>query len=85
MQSGAVSSAGGALSAAWGSGGVRGVGRLYKGASLGLMRDVPFFGINLLVYEQLRAAALVRAQARMLSDGGSAELSTLDLIVIGAH
>jgi len=85
MQSGAVSSAGGALSAAWGSGGIRGVGRLYKGASLGLMRDVPFFGINLLVYEQLRAAALVRAQARVLSDGGSAELSTMDLIVIGAH
>jgi hypothetical protein len=85
MQSGAVSSAGGALSAAWGSGGIRGVGRLYKGASLGLMRDVPFFGINLLVYEQLRAAALVRAQARVLSDGGRAELSTMDLIIIGAH
>jgi len=50
---------------------------LYKGASLGLMRDVPFFGINLLVYEQLRAAALVRAQALVLSDGGSAELSTM--------
>ncbi|KOO31642.1 mitochondrial carrier [Chrysochromulina tobinii] len=84
MQSGAVSSAGGALSAAWGSGGIRGVGRLYKGAGLGLMRDVPFFGINLLVYEQLRAAALVRAQARVLSDGGRAELSTMDLIIIGA-
>ena len=36
-------------------------------------------------YEQLRAAALVRAQARVLSDGGRAELSTMDLIVIGAH
>lgn len=76
--------ASGALRAAWGGGGLGAVRRLYNGAGLGLLRDVPFFSINLLLYEQLRAAAMVRAQARALADGSRPELSASELVVIGA-
>ena len=58
MQSGAVSAASGtlgALRAAWSSGGLSGV---YRGASLALARDVPFFSINLALYENLKALTL---------------------------
>ena len=63
VQADASTSAAKAMRAAWGGG----VGALYRGAGLGLMRDVPFFGCNLLIYEQLKAAAVeekLRAQRR---------------------
>ena len=45
----------GTLRAAWRSGGVAG---LYRGAGIALMRDLPFFSVNLALYERLKAAAL---------------------------
>ena len=50
-----------AMRTAW-AGGAR---SLYRGAGLGLMRDVPFFGCNLLIYEQLKAAATDQRAARI--------------------
>jgi hypothetical protein len=48
-------SAFGLLHEAWRGAGLRGV---YRGAGLGLLRDVPFFSINLALYEQLKEAML---------------------------
>lgn len=49
------------------------------------MRDVPFFGCNLLLYEQLRAAATAR-RARLAGSGEpvSLQLSAMELVLIGA-
>lgn len=60
VQADASISAASALRSAWGGG----VGALYRGAGLGLMRDVPFFGCNLLIYEQLKAAAIDQKSRR---------------------
>ena len=64
VQSDATVTAMAAFRAAWGSGGLSGFASLYRGAGLALVRDVPFFGVNLLVYEQLKASALARARAQ---------------------
>ena len=45
-------------------GGVRGV---YRGMGLALLRDVPFFSINLALYEQLKARALLRKRRHAAS------------------
>ena len=58
---------------AWGTGGRAAVARLYNGAGLALVRDVPFFGLNLLIYEQLKAVALQRAMARALAPSSSSD------------
>lgn len=49
-----------ALRKAWGTGGLAGLSGMYRGAGLALARDVPFFGFNLLIYEQLKATLLAR-------------------------
>ncbi len=46
-------------------GGVRGV---YRGMGLALLRDVPFFSINLALYEQLKARALLRKRRHAASE-----------------
>ena len=51
MQSGASTSVVSAVQTALTEGGVLG---LYRGAHLALLRDVPFFSINLVLYERLR-------------------------------
>jgi hypothetical protein len=56
LQAGAAPSAAAAVQEAL-RGGVRGV---YRGMGLALLRDVPFFSINLVVYETLKAQALLR-------------------------
>ena len=63
------------LRAAWGDGGVAGI---YRGVGLALMRDVPFFSINLALYERLKAGALSRSgtQRQTLSGG--------EVLLIGA-
>ena len=86
VQADASTNAVAALRSAWGAGGLAGASNLYRGAGLSLIRDVPFFGFNLLIYEQLRAAATTRAQKRATAAGQapeSASLSPLDLILIG--
>lgn len=72
VQADATISAAGALRAAWGAGGMVGLSNMYRGAGLALIRDVPFFGFNLLIYEQLKAAALVRANERARASAASA-------------
>lgn len=64
VQADATVGAAAALRSAWGTGGAVGLANLYRGAGLALVRDVPFFGFNLLIYEQLKAGALARATAR---------------------
>lgn len=64
VQAGAAPSAAAALRAAWGSGGRAGVARLYRGVGPALLRDVPFFSINLLAYERLKLEAQARAERR---------------------
>ena len=91
MQSGAVSAASGtlgALRAAWTSGGLSGV---YRGASLALARDVPFFSVNLALYENLKALTLagaLQAQSAAARSGQLAEseveLSAGETLQIGA-
>ena len=56
LQAGAAPSAAAAVQTAL-RGGVRGV---YRGMGLALLRDVPFFSINLALYETLKAQALLR-------------------------
>ena len=78
LQTGSEPSTAAALQAAWGRGGLAG---LYRGAGLALMRDVPFFSINLVLYEQLRATAAIEKRKR--SDGLSLELTTFEGILTG--
>ena len=56
LQAGTAPSAAAAVQEAV-RGGVRGV---YRGMGLALLRDVPFFSINLVLYETLKAQALLR-------------------------
>ena len=86
VQAGSARSVGAALSAAWGAGGLLGVRSFYRGAGLALLRDVPFFSINLLAYEQLKNAALAKAAARNAAAGSSLPpvLSNREAICIGA-
>ena len=86
VQADASTNAVGALRSAWGKGGLSGASNLYRGAGLSLVRDVPFFGFNLLIYEQLRAAATSRARTRAIARGDSpdgAQPTPLELILIG--
>ena len=76
-----------AMRTAW-SGGLPSI---YRGVGLGLMRDVPFFGCNLVIYEQLKAAARESKYRRCVVQGGgggkckaTAELTPLELVLIGA-
>ena len=78
VQGGSAANAADALRVAWGAGGTGAMRRFYTGAGLALMRDVPFFSINLLLYEQLRARAVARAALR------GEEISPLDLVIVGA-
>ena len=55
-----------AMRTAW-SGGLPSI---YRGVGLGLMRDVPFFGCNLVIYEQLKAAARESKYRRCVVRGG---------------
>lgn len=86
VQTGAAKSVGAALRAAWGSGGLEGLSGLYRGAGLALMRDVPFFSINLFAYERLKAKALSAAAAKAAAAGSTepVQLSNTDAILIGA-
>jgi hypothetical protein len=59
MQAGSAASVNSALRDAWARGGVSG---LYRGAGLALLRDVPFFSMNLALYEQLRQVVLTWRQ-----------------------
>lgn len=94
LQAGAAADTTGALQAAWGRGGVRG---LYRGAGLALGRDVPFFSINLALYEQLKASALHGRGRRadtpdsggqmscgLAGQGGEEALSGVEVFLIGA-
>ncbi len=80
MQAGAGSmsrqSAFALLCGAWHDAGLRGV---YRGAGLGLLRDVPFFSINLALYEQLKGAMLRYRTASQWTGVDSQELSRLRL------
>eukprot|EP00930_Biecheleria_cincta_P040411 TRINITY_DN27695_c0_g1_i2.p1 TRINITY_DN27695_c0_g1~~TRINITY_DN27695_c0_g1_i2.p1 ORF type:complete len:277 (+),score=26.37 TRINITY_DN27695_c0_g1_i2:120-950(+) len=77
LQAGAANSMRQALRGALKSG----VGGLYRGAGLSLMRDVPFFSINLVVYEQLRALSI---SLRTPSEAGTAGVQAQDAFLIGA-
>lgn len=90
MQTDASSSAMGALSSAWGVGGLTGVAGMYRGAGLALVRDVPFFGFNLLFYEQLKAWLLAKKASRApianstdATPRSKLELSALESLLIG--
>jgi hypothetical protein len=80
------------LRAAWGRGGAPALSRLYRGVGLALVRDVPFFGLNLLFYERLKAIATTNHLERIGSTvgGGSqphqqaVELPSVELVTIGA-
>ena len=76
VQTGAAPNAAAALRAACRGGGLAAVGGLYRGAGLALLRDVPFFSLNLLVYEGLRVRALAAS-----ADG---TLSNRESLLIGA-
>jgi hypothetical protein len=93
VQADSTISALGAIRTSWQSGGIRG---MYRGVGLSLARDVPFFGCNLLIYEQLKAAATARAVERAAatraasprsranpSDSEPMALRPLELILIG--
>lgn len=81
MQADGSSSMFGAIRAAWGVGGLAGLAGMYNGVGLQLLRDVPFFGFNLLFYENLKAKATARkAKATGVANP---ELSPLELLFIG--
>ena len=86
VQAGAATGVGAAMRTAWGSGGLAGMLGLYRGAGLALVRDVPFFSINLLAYERLKAAAVDRAKVKAIAEGSAepTELSNKDAFLIGA-
>lgn len=81
LQAGAAPSSSAALHAAWGNAGFVG---LYRGAGLALMRDVPFFSINLMLYEHLRAWAIAEKNRRFGGDGNVTQLSPAEAILTGA-
>merc|ERR1740133_791072 len=60
-------------------GGVRGV---YRGMGLALLRDVPFFSINLVLYETLKAQALLRK--RDATGDTEARLEPAEVLLLGA-
>lgn len=77
LQAGAANSMQQALRGAL-KNGVRG---LYRGAGLSLLRDVPFFSINLVVYEELRALSI---SFRTPSEASTSSVTTQDAFLIGA-
>uniref|UniRef100_A0A6S9URV5 Mitochondrial carrier protein n=1 Tax=Chrysotila carterae TaxID=13221 RepID=A0A6S9URV5_CHRCT len=85
VQTGAAGSAAAAIRVAVGSGGLSAVSAFYRGAGLTLLRDVPFFSINLLLYEQLKARALAM-QGRETVDGvaEAGALPAMQAILLGA-
>ena len=70
VQAGAASSAAAALRTATAGGGVGAVRRLYTGAGIQLMRDVPFFTLNLLIYETLKAGVAQELMRRAQRERG---------------
>lgn len=80
LQAGASSGTGSALWVAWSSGGVAG---LYRGVGLALMRDVPFFSLNLALYEQLRLRQINRRRAQRQAGAGG-QLTPTEAVVVGA-
>lgn len=83
VQAGASSGTRSALKSAWANGGVAG---LYRGLGLSLMRDVPFFSVNLTLYEQLRLRKIEQrcAVGSMSGKDKKAELSPYEAVLIGA-
>lgn len=84
MGSNSADSAFGLLREGWRDAGLRGV---YRGAGLGLLRDVPFFSINLALYEQIKAALLrYRATRHQSTQDFSRprDLSSSDALLVGA-
>jgi hypothetical protein len=71
VQAGAAPSVGAALRTACQGGSLAAVGNFYRGAHLTLLRDVPFFTLNLVMYEELKAAAVDKAAASRRSSNGS--------------
>jgi hypothetical protein len=75
----------GLLGEAWRDAGLAGV---YRGVGLALMRDVPFFSINLALYEQLKATALRRRRRRGSRASSTPtvgdELSGGEVLLVGA-
>jgi len=85
VQTGAATSAVIAMRAACEGGGMRAAANFYRGAGLTLLRDVPFFTINLVLYEQLKAAALARADATSGEPGSRrTELDGREALLLGA-
>jgi len=78
LQAGAAPSAAAAVQEAL-RGGVRGV---YRGMGLALLRDVPFFSINLVLYETLKAQALLRK--RDATGDTEARLEPAEVLLLGA-
>uniref|UniRef100_A0A7S0LDU2 Mitochondrial carrier protein n=1 Tax=Coccolithus braarudii TaxID=221442 RepID=A0A7S0LDU2_9EUKA len=86
VQAGSSPSAIAALRTVASAGGLRSFRALYRGAGLTLLRDVPFFSINLLLYEQLKTAAVARRR-RTSSLEDALSRSTLlpsEAILLGA-
>ena len=84
MGNNSADSAFGLLGQAWRDAGFRGV---YRGAGLGLLRDVPFFSINLALYEQIKAALFrYRATRHQLTQDFTPlrDLSSSDALLVGA-
>lgn len=83
VQAGASLGTRSALQSAWANGGVAG---LYRGLGLALMRDVPFFSLNLTLYEQLRLRKIEQrcVAGSIMGQDKKAELSPSEAVVIGA-
>jgi hypothetical protein len=64
VQAGAAPSVQAALRNACNGGGLATVSNFYRGAHLTLLRDVPFFTLNLVIYEELKAAAVKKASVK---------------------
>ena len=81
IQSGSDASSLEALSSAWRSGGLAGI---YRGAGVLLARDVPFFSINLALYESLKASVLERRGGGGADGGSAASFTMVDTVLVGA-
>lgn len=83
VQAGASAGTRAALQSAWANGGAAG---LYRGLGLALMRDVPFFSLNLTLYEKLRLRKIEQrcAVGSIVGTDRKAELSPSEAVLIGA-
>lgn len=71
VQVGAAPTVQAAMRTAWQGGGLAAVSNFYRGAHLTLLRDVPFFTMNLVIYEELKAAAVKKAAGKRRAGGGA--------------